>query len=83
MRAFNQGAFYRVTVSAEEVSAFMDRWPCSGLSRNHGVSFTFEKASGDLVDIYHPCAEDGGALVALSHDAQEYGRKRLKLENTR
>jgi hypothetical protein len=79
MRAFDQGSLYRVTVSAAEVYDFMQSWPCSGLSSSHGVSFTFDKRNGDLVDAYHPGSEDGGALLALSQDAQAYGRKLLRL----
>lgn len=77
MRAFDQGSLYRVTVSEEEVRDFARRWPCSGLQGR--VSFTFEKRSGDLVDVAHPGSEDGPALLALSQDAQEYGRKQLRI----
>ena len=78
MRVFNQGCFYRVTVSAQEVYQWSLRWPCSGLACN-SHSFTFDKQNGDLVDISHPGSEDGEALMALSGDAQAYGRKRLRL----
>lgn len=80
MRVFDQGSFYRVTVSANEVYDFNRSWPCSELSGDHGISFTFDKLNGDLVDHTARESEDGSALVALSQDAQEYGRKRLGLE---
>lgn len=73
MRAFDQGAWYRVTVSEFEVDAFNRRWPCSGLSGRY--SFTFDKANGDLVDMSGK--GDGPEHVALSEDAQKYGAKRL------
>lgn len=79
MRVFDQGSEFRVTVSANEVYEFRRRWPCSGLSTEHGVSFTFDKRNGDLVDVHHPGSEDGPALVALSQDAQAYGEKKLKI----
>jgi hypothetical protein len=76
VRVYNQGALYRVTVSANEVRKFMQSWPCSDLSADHGVSFTFDKQTGDLVDVFHPGASDGPALVALSRDAQRYAHER-------
>ena len=75
MRQYDQGAFMRVTMSPREVEDWADRWPCSGLCLNRGVSFTFDKRNGDLVDSNdqerHPFA-DGGAVVALSEDCQHY-----------
>ena len=81
MRVFNQGDSYRVTVSEDEVDRFNDTWPCSELrGLRRGVSFTFDKRNGDLVDL-SPSGEkyDGGALAALSRDAKAYGVKRLGL----
>lgn len=79
MRAKDCGSFYNVSVSRAEVEGFRSRWPCSGLP-DRAVTFQFDKRNGDLVDIW-PYAEkwDGDAAVALSHDAQEYGRMRLGL----
>jgi hypothetical protein len=78
MRFYDQGSLYRVAVSAEEVYQFNTRWPCSELSANHGLSFTFDKRNGDLVDHNARQFEDGSALVALSQDAQKYGEAQLK-----
>ena len=82
MRVFDNGIFYTVTVSSREVEDFADTWPCSGLEFKP-VTFQFDKRNGDLVDSnydrHHPSA-DGGALFALSQDAQAYGAKRLKLD---
>lgn len=75
MRAYDQGGSYRVTVSEREVDEFNRRWPCSKLSGPQ--CFVFEKRNGDLVDRYGK--GDGDEAVALSHDAQAYGRKKLKL----
>lgn len=81
MRAFDHGATYSVSITAAEVRAFAATWPCSGL-RDRGLTFTFDKRAGNLVnsndDYRHPKA-DGAALVALSTDAMCYGAKRLKL----
>jgi hypothetical protein len=79
MRAFSQGVFFRVTVSGPEVRAFKRTWPCSGLP-SRGVSFTFDTRNGDLVDIF-PDNLDGAGAVALSQDAQNYGRRKLGLED--
>jgi hypothetical protein len=80
MRARDLGAHYRVHCSAEDVAAFMRSFPCSGLS-GHPIAFDFAKRNGDLVDVYpNRPSEDGPGLVALSHDAQAYGRKRLRLD---
>ena len=73
MRVYDQGSFYRVTVSANEVDRFNRRWPCSTL--DGAQSFTFDKRTGDLVD--RTGQGDGGEAVAMSEDAQRYGAKRL------
>lgn len=81
MQCFDNGCFYTVTVTRNEVDQFARRWPGSGLSAKP-VTFQFDKRNGDLVDtndqVNHPHA-DGAALVALSHDAQAYGKQRLGL----
>jgi hypothetical protein len=82
MRVYDQGAFYRVTMSGDEVSDWKHRWPASGL-RSTTKSGTFEKRSGDLVDTNIGEAEDGAAALALLDDMQEYGAKKLRLASTR
>jgi hypothetical protein len=80
MRLRDQGAFYSVSVSRAEVEAFKAKWPCSGLP-DRAVTFQFDKRSGDLVDIWpnrYARKFDGSAAVALSEDAQEFGRKKLE-----
>lgn len=73
MRVRDLGAFARVTVSAVEVEEFKRSWPCSGLP-SRAISFTFDRRNGDLVEVCPANLEergaDGGALLALSHDAQ-------------
>lgn len=78
MRAYDNGCLYTVTVSAAEVHAFNQTWPCSSLPER-SIWFQFDKRNGDIVDL-HPYSIDGPEVVALSQDAQAYGRKRLKLE---
>lgn len=81
MRAYDNGSFYTVSVSYLDIAAFADTWPCSGM-RNPKVplAFTFDKRNGDLVDMVGESEEyDQSALLALSQDAQAYGRKHLKI----
>jgi len=77
MRAFDQGSAFRVTVSGVEVRAWKRTFPCSGVP-SRGVSFTFDKRNGDLVDIF-PDNFDGEGAVALCDDARAYGTHRLNL----
>lgn len=78
MRVFDQGSLYRVTCDVHDVREFKAHWPASGLP-DRGVSFVFDKSTGDLVDM-NPETLDGPAVVALSVDAQAYGRRRLNLD---
>ena len=85
MRAFLSNN--RVAVSEDDITAFIGRWPCSGLQGLRGVTFTFEEksvGSYDLVDIHYANGNseqwDGEALVALSNKAQEYLTKK-KMES--
>lgn len=76
MRVFDQLAFVRVTVSAEEVRAFRAKWPGSALPAR-GISFTFDAENGDLVDLQGAGNYDGSDLLALSQDASSYAAERL------
>lgn len=75
MRVKDLGSSYSVSVSEREVDEWNGRWPCSTLSGPQ--VFVFEKRNGDLVD--RTGKGDGDEAVALSHDAQRYGLKKLKL----
>ena len=78
MRAYDNGCFFTVTCDEHDVRDFAAKWPCFGNVRNYW--FQFDKRNGDLVDTNHKDGEtDGGGIVALSHDAQAYGVKRLRL----
>lgn len=81
MKFFNQGSQFRVTVGEGYIDAFAREWPCSGLRGLQGVSFTFEKTSGELVDIHYRNGTsdrwNGDTLLKLSQEAQRYGKKRL------
>lgn len=80
MRAYDNGAFYSVSVGAREIADFADRWPCSGLRSLRSVWFQFDRRNGDLVDLKATGPyEDGPAMLALSQDAQAYARKRLRI----
>jgi len=82
MRARTSGGSLVVSVSESDVRSFCRSWPASGLSGLRGVTFEFDRG-GDLVDITYRNGTsdrwDGPALLALSHDAQAYGRSKLKL----
>ena len=64
-----------VRFSKSEIEAFKRIWPCSGLP-SVGIWFQFA-SNGDLVDMgpYKYSRRlrnaDGGALLALAHDAQD------------
>ena len=85
MKAYDNGCFYSVAVSADEVSAFKASWPCSGMPSQRGIWFQFDKRNGDLVDMkpnnWEERGADGSAMLALASDAQEYGKRRLQLED--
>lgn len=81
MRVFDQGSFYRVTVSRAEVEAFARRWPCFG--RVRAVWFEFDRRNGDLVDLCGDRGMDGAGVAALSRDAQSYGLARIEARERR
>lgn len=77
MRAHDNGCFYSVSISAADVAAFRDKWPCSGLT-GRPIWAQFDKRNGDLVDLRHDHRdEDGPALLAIVHDGQEYAAQKL------
>ena len=79
MRAYDNGCFYTVACSARDVAAFARRWPCFGKVK--ALWFCFDKRNGDLVDTNQISDEqDDSGVLALSQDAQAYGRKRLRLD---
>lgn len=82
MRTTDKGSTYGVSVSAREVSEFKAKWPCSGMP-NQAIWFEFEKRNGDLVDLipsnWEERGANGSAMVALSQDAQAFGKKSLNL----
>jgi len=83
MKLYSQGAFFRITVSENEISDFGRSWPCSDFRHGDRASFTFDRLNGDLVDLQvtHRHAgtveRDGADVLALANDAKAYGLKRL------
>lgn len=78
MRTFDNGCFYTVLCSERDVQDFARQWPCFGNVKS--LWFQFDKRNGDLVDTNQIEGEqDGSGVLALSHDAQAYGRKKLRL----
>lgn len=79
MRAFDNGCFFSVQCSQDDVQAFKDQFPCSGIP-TRPIWFQFQKNNGDLVDIQPDSSSfDGYALVCLADDAKRYGIKKLRL----
>lgn len=81
MKYVDNGSFYTVRCTKADVEAFKRSYPCSGLP-NMAIAFQFDARNGDLVDIY--CRRDthtfdGPGLVALSQDAQRYGKERIDI----
>ncbi len=77
MRAFNNGSLFSVTVASDEITDFARHWPCCELPFGP-ITFQFEKNNGDLVAITGHADYDGPDLLALSEDAEEYGRGRMR-----
>jgi hypothetical protein len=84
MKFFDQGSTFRVTASENDVYDFSKTWPCSNLRHGDRVSFTFEKRTGDLVDLQvtHAFAGpvdrgDCESLAAFADDAKAYGLARI------
>lgn len=78
MRAYDQGAFIRVTADHRDVHRFARRWPGCSLGPYSRVSATFDAQNGDLVDLD---VRDGGGIEdvppALLEDMQNYAARRL------
>lgn len=76
MRAFDNGSLFTVACTADDMERFATRWPCFGSRRP--IAFTFEKRTGDLVDISRDTsANDAAGIQALAADAEKYGRAAL------
>jgi hypothetical protein len=79
MKYRDLGSAYNVSVSRAEVEAFKRQYPCSGLP-DKAITFQFDARNGDLVDIWPDSSKfDGSGLLALSQDAQAYGRERIDI----
>lgn len=78
MKLHDNGCYYTVTLSPDEVQDFADTWPCFGLVR--GLSFEFDKRNGDLLGVEGDEGMDEGAVLAMSMDAQRYGESQLAMQ---
>lgn len=66
---------FKVTASRDDVEAFADQWPGSGMHGKGGFSAEFDK-NGDLVDLSGWAADfrgDQSALSALIDDMKAFG----------
>lgn len=61
----------KVHVSAEGITAFNARWPCSELRDTRSYWFEFS-ADGDLIDTDQPEQDDGAAALALVEDCKTW-----------
>lgn len=76
MRFYDNGCFYTVQCTSDDVAGFAAKWPCFG-PRNP-IAFQFDKRNGDLVDVLGDTANnDESGIRALSEDAQAYGKSRM------
>jgi hypothetical protein len=71
MRVYDNGQCFTVTFSELDSNHFADRWPCS-MVQGDG-SFSFGKATGDLVDAGGLVKSDGADWVAFARDCQAFG----------
>lgn len=81
MKAIDNGCFFSVQISKSDVESFKEQWPCNGLPVV-SVWAQFDKRNGDLVDLKPNLEErgaDGGAVLALIQDGQNYAAKKLGL----
>lgn len=82
-RVYDQGSLFSVHVNEDGVRAFNRHYPGSNLRGLSGVTFQFEKRSGDLVDVILKNGNmdrwDGTPLLHLSDDARGVGIARLRL----
>lgn len=77
MRVSDQGAFFTVSYSRQDLEAFKRKWPAF-----HGSgagSFTFEKSNGDLVDATGSAVKYGetDGWSAFADDCKKYGKGKL------
>lgn len=70
MKIKDGGSLVHVTANREDVALFKRTWPCSGLP-DKKITFSFEKKSGDIVDVY-PDSVDGPDAVALAEDCWRF-----------
>ena len=70
MKVWKSNGTIRVTVSAQEVDEFKNRWPCSELP-DKAIKFLFDK-NGDLLDV--STSVECGSVAALAEDAWEYAK---------
>ena len=84
MKAYDNGCFYSVQCSADDVDNFKALWPCNGMPTKP-IWFQFDKSNGDLVDMkpsnWEEHGADGGAMLALAQDAQTYGKAKLGIKD--
>jgi hypothetical protein len=77
---------FSISIEAEEIECFHNRWPAAGFEGLERVTATFD-TNGDLVDLEcnkagGSCEKwDGSALVALTDDMQCAGESRMGIKD--
>lgn len=74
METIDKGSIYAVSLTKSDVEEFASRWPCFGPCR--GLTFEYEKSTGDLVGIIGNDSDmDPAGVTALSKDCQDFLQK--------
>ena len=87
MRVHDKGSTYGVSINADEIASFRDRWPASGLQSLRSLFAEFDRKNDDLIDLEcngkGSCERfDGAALAALTDDMKTAAKARFA-EKTR
>ena len=81
MLVTKQAGWVLVRVTGDDTTEFNHSWPCSNIPNGTDILFELDARNGDLVNItmhledgqYVDSADyDGAALLALSHDANNF-----------
>lgn len=80
MKLFDNGCFYSVQLSRDDVANFKAQWPYNGMP-TAPLWVQFDKRNGDLVDMnpsdWVENGANGSAMLALIGDAQTYAKAKL------
>jgi hypothetical protein len=75
----DMGSVYAIQLSADDVNAWAERWPCFG-SAYRSLLLQYDSRNGDLVSIEGDADLDGAGVAALSNDCAFMGAERFGLD---